>query len=587
MVLSKMTSYFQQILNSIPAGIIVADTSGKIIYVNDASIERMAMADYKIPGAHISSVSKKLERMLKEFIGSWKPIYHEHVSLKAKLFNVEISPVMMNEVPEYVLFYFIEQNVVRSNPIGMSDQAYLRLQFDSSFKFANIGMWIIDRRGVVLKVNTAAKKLIGVTEKEVIGKKITELVKKGVIDQALTPQILQSKKPLTRLLHVLKRDKFVMSSGVPVLDRDDNILFVVVNELDITMLKKLQGKLDRLSMVAERYKNELTDLNLQELKQHGIIAESKEMKQVLQVALKIAHLKISDILILGESGTGKGLIAQFIHNSYRKNKPFVQINCAALPESLLEAELFGYERGAFTGAGKNGKIGLFEMAQDGTILLDEIGDLPLSVQSKLLKCLDDHELLHLGGLRPIKINCTIIAATNRDLKTRVKENKFREDLFFRLNSFQIEIPPLRKRPEDIVALTDFYLNEYNREFKMNKRLSLEVVNELKHYAFPGNVRELKNILKHAVVMNENNLIDSIISQKTETGTSYERWLSALNESNDNNLNELLKDFESSVLKHAMERCRSTRKMAAYLGTSQSRIARLLKKHHMSTTSGRQ
>ena len=152
------------------------------------------------------------------------------------------------------------------------------------------------------------------------------------------------------------------------------------------------------------------------------------MKQVLQVALKIAHLKISDILILGESGTGKGLIAQFIHNSYRKNKPFVQINCAALPESLLEAELFGYERGAFTGAGKNGKIGLFEMAQDGTILLDEIGDLPLSVQSKLLKCLDDHEIMHIGRIRPIKINCTIIAATNRDLKTRVKENKFRKDL---------------------------------------------------------------------------------------------------------------------------------------------------------------
>lgn len=578
-----MTSHFQQILNSIPACIIAADTSGKIIYVNDASIERMAMADYKIPGRHISSVSKKLERMLKEFIVSWKPIHHEHVSLKGKLFNVEISPVMMNKEPVYVLFYFIEQNVVRSNPIGLSDQAYLRLQFDSSFKFANIGMWITDRRGVVLKVNTAAKKLIGVTEKEVIGKKITELVKKGVIDQALTPQILKSKKPLTRLLHVLKRDKFVMSSGVPVFDRDDNILFVVVNELDITMLKKLQGKLDRLSMVAERYKDELTDLNLQEIKQHGIIAESKEMKQVLQVALKIAHLKISDILILGESGTGKGLIAQFIHNSYRKNKPFVQINCAALPESLLEAELFGYERGAFTGAGKNGKIGLFEMAQDGTILLDEIGDLPLSVQSKLLKCLDDHEIMHIGGLRPIKINCTIIAATNRDLKTRVKENKFRKDLFFRLNSFQIEIPPLRKRPEDIVALADFYLNEYNRQFKMNKRLSLEVVNELKHYAFPGNVRELKNILKHAVVMNENNLIDSIISQKTETGTSYERWLSALNEINDNNLNELLKDFESSVLKHAMERCGSTRKMAAYLGTSQSRIARLLKKHHMSTT----
>jgi transcriptional regulator with PAS, ATPase and Fis domain len=418
---------------------------------------------------------------------------------------------------------------------------------------------------------------------EVVGEKIVSLADKGVIDQALTPHVLKSKKPTTKLLHVLKTDKFVMSSGIPVFDEKGDIVFVVVNELDITTLKALQNQLEELRVVTEKYKDALSDLNLQDLKEHGIISESKEMKQVLQVALKLAHLDVSNILILGESGTGKGLIAQFIHDSgKRKNKPFIQINCAALPESLLEAELFGFEKGAFTGAGAKGKIGLLEMAQNGTILLDEIGELPWSVQSKLLKCLDEHEIMHLGGLKPIKINCTIIAATNRDLRACVKERKFREDLFHRLNAFHLQMPPLRDRPEDIVALANFYLDEYNRKYHMDKRFSLRAINELQQYVFPGNVRELKNIIKQSVVISEKELLDDVLSQLTENRIESGRWLSSLNGGKESGLTDLLNNFERSVLDHARRRCKTTRKMAAYLNTSQSRIARMLKKHQMST-----
>lgn len=436
-----------------------------------------------------------------------------------------------------------------------------------------------------MKVNPAAAKLIGVEVEEVIGKNIAQLAEKGVIDQALTPHVLKAKHPVTKLLYVLKTEKYIMSTGIPVFDEDGNIILVVVSEYDMTTLNTLQVQLEELRHVTDKYKDEFAHLKLLDFKQHGIISASQEMKQVLHVSLKLARLDVSNILLLGESGTGKGLIARFIHkNSQRVNNPFIPINCAALPEGLLEAELFGFEKGAFTGAGAEGKIGLFELAQNGTILLDEIGELPLSVQAKLLKCLDEHEVRHLGGLKPIKINCTIVAATNRDLKARVKEKKFREDLYHRLNAFNIQMPPLRERPEDIVELANFYLKEYNREFGMQKRLSLNAINKLQKYPFPGNVRELKNILKHAVVMGEDNLLDDILADVLESGANRNSRLTSLNETRSLGLEEQLRFYERSILEHAMRRCKTTRKMAEYLKTSQSRIARMLKKHQLSTRS---
>ena len=237
-------------------------------------------------------------------------------------------------------------------------------------------------------------------------------------------------------------------------------------------------------------------------------------------------------------------------------------------------------RDSFTGAGARGKIGLFEMAQHGTILLDEIGELPLSLQSKLLKCLDDHEIMHIGGLKPIRVDCTIIAATNRDLKRRVAEKKFREDLYHRLNAFSIELPPLRQRPEDIVAMTNFFLDKYNRKYGMRKRLSLKAVHSLQQYEFPGNVRELKNILKQGVVMHDEEVLDEILPPDHRPQKEY-RWPSIEYDAS-LDLTELINNFEKGILDHAMGKCKSTRRAAAYLNTSQSRIASLLKKHRMSS-----
>jgi len=572
---------YHQIAAAVPGSIIATDLTGDIVFINDAAERDLSPTLRRQTGNQVSNLSKNLGKLLQNCLDQNTPIYNQSFQLNGKEFNVDVAPIFSNKTAVGAVFRFQERYVFYTNQTGLQESQLLRLQLDTAFNFTELGIWILDGDGVVLKVNPAAEKLIGINAADIIGKNILHLADMGIIDQALTPHILKSKRPVTKLLHVLKTNKYVMSSGMPVMDQDGNILLVVVNELDITTLKGLQGQLEKLRVVAEKYKDELSDINLLDFKAHGIVSESKEMKQVLKVALKLARFDVSNILILGESGTGKGLIAQFIHkNGKRRDKPFIQINCAALPETLLEAELFGFEKGAFTGAGSKGKIGLFEMAQNGTILLDEIGELPLSLQSKLLKCLDDHEIMHIGGLKPIRINCTIIAATNRVLKTRVAAKKFREDLYHRLNAFSVQLPALRERPEDIAALSNFFLDKYNRKYDMKKRLSLKAMHSLQQYDFPGNVRELKNILKQGVVIHDGEMLDEILPRKTDGAIGMTTQLNTAQEGEKIDLKELIERFEKNILRHAMEQYKTTRKMAEFLNTSQSRVARLMKKHRL-------
>ena len=571
----------QHILRSVPEGIIATDTQGIMVFINDAADRIVNLTFRQQVGSHISTISNYLSELLTECLEQKKPMRFRDFQCNGKRMEVEISPIFKKKTIVGVVYSLKVKYVFKAGD-GLSTSQMLQLQLDAVFDFSELGTWILDGNGIVLKLNPAAEKLIGINATDIRGKNIELLAEKGIIDQALTPHILNSKRPVTKLLHVLKTDRYVMSTGMPILDQEGNILLVVVQELDITTLRNLQGQLDELRVLAEKYQDELSHLNLLDSKTHGIISESKEMKQVLNVVLKLARFDVSNILIQGESGTGKGLIAQFIHKSgKRKAKPFIQVNCAALPGTLLEAELFGFEKGSFTGAGTKGKIGLFEMAQHGTILLDEIGELPLSLQSKLLKCLDDHEIMHIGGLKPIKVDCTIIAATNRDLKNRVAEKKFREDLYHRLNTFSIKLPSLRQRPEDIVALTKFFLDKYNRKYNMQKRLSFKAVHSLQQYEFPGNVRELKNILNQGVVMHDEEVLNDILPPGGKLPKQYP-W-SSIEEDARLDLTELINNFEKSILDHAMGQCKSTRQAAAYLNTSQSRIARLLKKHRMSSS----
>lgn len=461
----------------------------------------------------------------------------------------------------------------------------MHLQFQALMDHSAYGIYILDGKGIVLRVNEVAAGLIGMNRDAMIGMNIEDLSTKGIVDQALTPFILKSKKPLTRPLYVIQSNKYIMASGIPVFDDGGKILFVVVIEHDMTIVKDLREQLEQARQVADTIKSELSDRNLLEIRNSEIIAESSAMNNVLKVLLKLAKMDASNILITGESGTGKGFTAKFVHrHGTRHKRPFISINCAALPEMLLEAELFGYEKGAFTGASDKGKAGLFELANQGTLFLDEIGDLPFNVQAKLLKCLDDGEIRRVGGTRPIKVDCIIIAATNQNLEELVRRKKFRQDLYFRLNIFPVHIPPLRERREDILNISNFYLAKYNKSYQQQKRFSEKCTEELLAYDYPGNVRELKNLIKNAVVIKENNLLNSVIpTQRFDIPVYTPRRNSQVPQLQDARkpLGDELLTFEREKLLQAMQQCTSTRDLADYLGVSQSTASRKLRKHGLS------
>ena len=308
-----------------------------------------------------------------------------------------------------------------------------------------------------------------------------------------------------------------------------------------------------------------------ELNSQGLAMESPGMRRVVAKAMKLAHFNASKILILGESGTGKSMMAKFIHqNSARRDRPFISVNCAALPESLFEAELFGYERGAFTGALKEGKAGLLEVAQDGTFFLDEVGETPLHLQAKLLKCLDDNEFVPVGGTRPKKIRCSIIAATNRNLEEQVKAKAFREDLYYRLNALALEIPPLRSRPEDVLELTEKFLTMYNDQYQTEKRISPKGMELLLGHSYPGNARELRNLIKQAVVMSDEGVIDEALGIA----------MSGEAQGDDLNLTLAVEKVERELLVRARKIYGSTREIARNLGISQPSVVRKMGKHNI-------
>jgi PAS domain S-box-containing protein len=446
------------------------------------------------------------------------------------------------------------------------------------FETSSDGIWVCDATGRIIALNRASERLNGLKSEEVIGQHVTIMLEKDIVDQNITPEVIRTRQSLSIMQFIKRTGRYLLVTGTPAFDEDGNLLLVVVNERDMTELNWLQKRLEEVQLEAEKMKNELAELNLQRLQGQSIVAESASMRRVYNLAMRLSKAEASNILILGESGTGKGILSQFIHqNSPRANKPFIPINCAALPESLLEAELFGYEKGAFTGAKQNGKIGLFELANEGTLFLDEIGDIPLSIQAKLLKYLDDFEIMRLGSTKPKKIDCLLIAATNQDLCALVKNKQFRQDLFHRLNTFTIQIPPLRERQEDIFALVHAYLSAFNRKYKKKNVILAEGMTALQNYPFPGNVRELVNILREAVVMCDNHAVDQFIIAKLQN-VQFEPQDDNESASTPFGLEDRVDQFEKQILMKSAKNCSTTSELAQALRISQATAFRKLKKH---------
>ena len=575
------TLTYRHIFESTSNGAVVTDAGGIIRFMNPQAESILQFKASKCLGACIVDVLPLTGPLVMTCLETGEPQLGRHIIGKQVDLVVNITAVTLAGEVAGAVCNFQEMGQFEQAALQLESYRRLNRQLETIFKASSDGIWVCDAAGQVINVNDASKRLNGIEDQDVIGKKIVDLLRMGVFDRSVTLEVLETRRQVSVMQYIKKTGRHLLSTGTPVFDEQGEVALVVINERDMTQLNAIREQLEQNHMVTEKIKSELAELSMLELKDQEIVAESDKMRQVLRVGLKLANMDASNILILGESGVGKGLLAKFIHkNNRRRTKPFIQINCATLPETLLGAELFGYERGAFTGAREKGKVGLFELAHEGTLFLDEIGELPLSLQAKLLKYLDDQEVMRLGGVTSKKIDCTIIAATNKDLNAEVARRTFRQDLYYRLNTFTLQIPPLRQRPEDVFELVNTYLGKYNQAYGADKHLLPEGLEMLQAYTFPGNVRELKGLIKKAVVMCEERCLDEFLARSIKASSAVLPH-SDFKPRFGRSLAAELEALEREILKNAARTGRSTREIASTLKISQTSVVRKLRKYGLS------
>jgi len=442
------------------------------------------------------------------------------------------------------------------------------------------GLWICDAEGNVLKINRASERINEIKAEDVLGRNVSELVDEGLFDESVTLEVIKKKKPAT-IMQNLKSGKQLLVTGNPIFI-DGNLRYIVTNDRDITELMRLKRELDESREITKRYYTKLQE-SLDARGNDQLVFCSKEMKTVFETIRKVSEVDVT-VFLQGESGVGKNHVARMIHKySDRSDYPFIQVNCGAIPDNLLESELFGYVGGAFTGARKEGKAGIFEMAHHGTLFLDEIAEMPLNLQVKLLDFLDTGKMKRVGDTISREIDVRIIAASNRNVEEYVKEKKFRKDLYFRLNIVPITIPPLRERRDDIPLLMAHFLKIFNKKHKKNLSISTYIIDTLYNYHFPGNVRELSNLVERMVVMAKGSQITKEDIPSYILEDSREDFIPFNDPSSwtKSTLGEMIEKLEQEIFGTFLEQAKTQQEMARILGISQPTVARKLKKYNMS------
>jgi len=440
----------------------------------------------------------------------------------------------------------------------------------------DVAIVAVDRDGFVFYANEKYGMHIGKPLESIVGKRLPD-----VYQGSTTMTALKTRRKVVVEKKVCPVDdtKFVTGIATPIFDGNELIgafsLYMDLPSEGVTLE-------DSTQTFFTNYVRQKLFASMKELESYNIMGQSASFLNIIEKASIIAETDVP-VMIRGENGVGKEVIAKYIHSkSNRRNKPFVVINCAAIPENLVESELFGYESGSFTGAKTGGKIGKFELANGGTLFLDEIGDMPLMMQPKLLRAIQENEIEKIGSEKPIAVDVRIISATNQPLEKMILDKRFREDLYYRINSFALHIPPLRERKEDITLLIDYYLNLFNGKYNKNVRLSPEAISHFYHYSWPGNIREIRNCLENAVIMCEEGecSASAIVNYLNQNYDNEEK--AAVPEVRDlKPLNQVVADAEKNAIVEALERCNNNKTEAMLLlGLSRKTFYRKMNEYNL-------
>lgn len=450
-----------------------------------------------------------------------------------------------------------------------------------------IGVMITDSQGNIVKVNAHHSKVTNHPKDTIVGTNLSELVASGKINISSSLKVIKTGRPMVleqTIASGTDQEKEIIVKCIPMRDESRKLQYVVNYLMDISDKALLVSELKEAQFNNERYLMELKQFRTQENRTAKFIYRSSSMNSLLERAEKIATTD-STVMITGESGTGKSLLARHIHNYSRRSEDiFFSLNCGALPPNLIESELFGYEKGAFSGASSSGKKGVFEYVNGGTLFLDEIGEMPYDLQVKLLGVLQDGAFYRVGGTTSIKTDVRIITATNADLLEKIASHQFRLDLFYRLNVLSFHMPSLRERPEDIPILTEHIIRKINRKFGTDKKFAPEAIQQLMHLPLYGNVRELENLIERNLLFSLSNTITELEMLDLFTPPpSKENGNTPLRSSlhyGCNNATQCSENEERKALIDGIQKYKTTTAMAAHFGVNQSTISRRLKKYHI-------
>ncbi|EQF25657.1 sensory box protein [Clostridioides difficile CD160] len=453
---------------------------------------------------------------------------------------------------------------------------------------------VSDNKGIIIYCNKAFEENYGLKKEDILGKNVSFLEESGYSTKSPIPVVLKTKSKFS-LEQDTQTGKKLIITATPIFDENGDLEFTVENCRDITELNNIKNKLEDTKKQVKKYKSEVETLYRTALRiEDTVIMDGLVMKPIINTVNHVSKTDVS-VLLLGESGTGKSSLARYIHhNSNRTNGPFITINCATISPQLLESELFGYTSGAFTGASTKGKVGLVELADGGTLFLDEIGDIPQNLQAKFLQLIQDKTFTPVGSLKNKKVDIRIISATNADLISKVKEKKFREDLYYRLNVIEIKLPPLRERRDNLVEIIKYYFNRYSSDFNLNKTISKDAIDIIANYRFPGNIRELQNIIQKILLTCTDNHITiddlpHILTRNVNIDINENKMnISDINKiikSNsisidykNKNFDTLIMEYEKNIILDSYEKFGSSYKVAKHLEISQSKASRLIRKY---------